>query len=90
MLVCTCKKKQYLDIEYYVALASIANYKHLSLTLSKDLTLTEHRHIIKSVSTISDVLKILKYDMDKNLDTTYFSFIRPKLKYALHVWDNCI
>jgi hypothetical protein len=31
-----------------------------------------------------------KNDLDrKSLETIYFSFIRPKLEYASHVWDNC-
>ena len=39
---------------------------------------------------MADVLKSLKYEIDrKSLDTIYFSFIRPKLEYASHVWDNC-
>ena len=37
-----------------------------------------------------DVLKKLKYDLDrKTIETIYFSFIRPKLEYGSHIWDNC-
>ena len=39
---------------------------------------------------MSDVLKSLKYKIDrKSLEITYFSFIRPKLEYGSHIWDNC-
>ena len=39
---------------------------------------------------MSDVLKKLKYTLNrKSLETIYFSFIRPKLEYASHIWDNC-
>jgi len=39
---------------------------------------------------MADVLKKLKYQVDKDsLEKIYFSFIRPKLEYASHIWDNC-
>ena len=39
---------------------------------------------------MADVLKSLKYKIDrKSLEITYFSFIRPKLEYGSHIWDNC-
>ena len=46
--------------------------------------------MLNSVEKMSDVLKRMKYNVDrKSLETIYFSFIRPKLKYASHIWDNC-
>ena len=48
------------------------------------------RTILDSVASISNVLKRLKYVIDrKSIETIYFSFIRPKLEYASHIWDNC-
>ena len=39
---------------------------------------------------MADVLKKLKYEVDrKSLETIYFTFVRPKLEYACHIWDNC-
>jgi hypothetical protein len=74
-----------------VVLADVENHKHLGLTLSRDMTWTAHIHsILESVGSMSDVLKRMKYELDrKSLETTYFSFIRPKLEYASHIWDNC-
>ena len=37
-----------------------------------------------------DVLTNLKYKLDRgSLEQIYFSFIRPKLEYGCHIWDNC-
>jgi hypothetical protein len=39
---------------------------------------------------MSDVLKQLKYSLDrKTLETMYTCFIPPKLKYCSHIGDNC-
>jgi hypothetical protein len=47
-------------------------------------------NIISDSAKMSDVLKRLKYDLDRRtLEKNYFSFIRPKLEYASHIWDNC-
>ena len=74
-----------------VMLADVVNHKHLGLTFSHDLTWTSHiEQILKSVASMANVLKRLKYETDrKSLETSYFSFIRPKLEYASHIWDNC-
>ena len=38
-----------------------------------------------------DILKKLKYNLDRDsLEKIYFSFIRPKLEYGSHIWDNCL
>lgn len=48
------------------------------------------QNIVKSVTTMSDVLKKLKYRVDrKSLETIYFTFMRPKLEYGCHIWANC-
>ena len=71
-------------------LTDVTSHKHLGLTLSKNLSWTVHiRTILDSVASMSNVLKRLKYVIDrKSIETIYFSFIRPKLEYASHIWDN--
>ena len=72
-------------------LNEVDEHKHLGLTLSNNLTWSSHiDNIISDTGCMSDVLKRLKYDLDKRtLEKVYFSFIRPKLEYASHIWDNC-
>ena len=74
-----------------VILPETKSHKHLGLTLSNNLSWSEHINtILKSVSPMADVLKKLKYKLDRDtLEQIYFSFIRPKLEYASHIWDNC-
>ena len=74
-----------------VELESTDSHKHLGLVLSCDLSWSNHiDSILQPISTIVDVLIKLKHDLDrKSLQTTYFSFIRPKLEYGCHIWDNC-
>ena len=69
----------------------VESHKHLGLTLAKNLGWTSHtENLLKSVTPMSDVLKKLKYKIDrKSLETIYFTFLRPKLEYGCHVWDNC-
>ena len=39
---------------------------------------------------MADVFRILKYSVNKeSLEQIYFSFIRHKLEYGCHIWDNC-
>ena len=78
-------------IQWLSNLAEVENHEHLGLTFSNNLTWSTHvNNIISSVSSMSDVMKRLKYDLDRRtLETIYFSFIRPKLEYASHIWDNC-
>ena len=86
------KNKNHPQIKFNnVELADVDSHKHLGLTLSRDMTWTSHiNSIIGSVAAMSDVLKSLKYKVDrKSLEITYFSFIRPKLEYGSHIWDNC-
>ena len=72
-------------------LDDVSEHKHLGLTLSSNLTWSSHiNNIISEATRMSDVLKRLKYDLDRStLEKIYFSFIRPKLEYAAHIWDNC-
>ena len=92
LMTCTYKKKNYLPINFQGSqLVAIESHKHLGLTFSHNLGWTAHiNSILESVGPMSDVMKRLKYDLDrKSLETTYFSFIRPKLEYASQVWDGC-
>ena len=72
-------------------LDEVKSHKHLGLTLTDNLSWGMHINIlIDKVSSMADVLKKLKYQIDRSsLETIYFTFIRPKLEYACHVWDNC-
>ncbi len=92
LLTCSFKKKDQANITFNnTPIESVDNHKHLGLVLSRDLSWTMHiESIIKCVSPMIDVLKKLKYDLDrKSLETIYFSFIRPKVEYGCHIWDNC-
>ena len=68
-----------------------STHKHLGLTFNSDLSWSSHiKSILDSVSPMADVLKKLKYKVDKeSLEKIYFSFIRPKLEYGSFIWDNC-
>ena len=92
LMTCTNKKNVYSNIIFNnVNLSPVKSHKHLGLTLRYDLTWTEHvNNIVQGISSMSDVLKRLKYDIDRNsLEDTYITFIRPKLEYDSQVWDNC-
>ena len=92
LLTCSFRKLPVADITFNnTNLESVESHKHLGLILSNDLSWTKHiESIVKSVSPLIDVLKKLKYDLDRTtLETTYFSFIRPKMEYGCQIWDNC-
>ena len=92
LMTCTFRKKEQPNIEFdNMQLESVKNHKHLGLILSHDLTWSSHvQSLVQSISPMIDVLKKLKYTLDrKSLETIYFSFIRPKLEYGCHIWDNC-
>jgi hypothetical protein len=92
LMTCSYKKNTFPNINFgNETLADVASHKHLGLILSSKLSWSEHiSSIIKSVSSMSDVLRRLKYNLDrKSIEAIYFSFIRPKLEYASHIWDNC-
>jgi len=93
LMTCSFRSENVLpDIIFHnVTLTETKSNKHLGLTLSKNLSWSEHINaILKSVSPMSDVLNRLKYKLDRvSLEQIYFSFIRPKLEYGSHIWDNC-
>ena len=66
-------------------------HKHLGITLSSNLSWSSHiTTILGSVSPMAELLRKLKYSVDKeSLEQIHFSFIRPKLEYGCHIWDNC-
>ena len=72
-------------------LEEVSEYKHLGLTFSSTLSWNTHiQNLVGDVAKMSNVLKRLKYSLDrKTLETIYTAFIRPKLEYASHIWDNC-
>ncbi len=67
------------------------DHKYLGVILSHDLSWREHIKCLASdVSKITDVVRALRYNLDRtSIETTYFSFVRPKLEYACQVWCNC-
>jgi hypothetical protein len=62
----------------------VDNHKHLGITLSKDLTWSDHiDNLIKGAAKQLNIMKLFKYKLSREcLDTIYCSFIRPKLEYG--------
>ena len=92
LMTCSFRSIDHPDIVFNgVVLPEVDTHKHLGITLSSNLSWSSHIDIILgSVSPMADVLKKLKYSVDKeSLEKIYFSFIRPKLEYGCHIWDNC-
>ena len=73
------------------ALEKVKKHKHLGITITSNLSWASHiDELLNHVSLMADVMRKLKYQIDrKSLETIYFSFMRPKLEYACHIWDNC-
>jgi len=92
LMTCSFRNTNHPNIMFdNVLLTETKSNKHLGLTLCSNLNWSEHiRSILNSVSPMADVLKKLKYNLDRDsLEKIYFSFIRPKLEYGCHIWDNC-
>ena len=70
---------------------NVTSHKHLGITITSRLDWSEHiTNILESVSLMTNVLKLLKYRLDRRtLETIYFSFIRPKLEYGCQIFSNC-
>ncbi len=78
LMTCSFKNVSYTMPRFNnVELDSVKSHKHLGLVLTHDLSWSPHiQSIIKNVSPMIDVLKKLKYNIDrKSLETIYFSFI---------------
>ena len=69
----------------------VTSYKHLSIFFSNDGTWHQHIDYITSKAwTILNIMRKLKFILDRqSLEIIYSSLIRPVLKYADVVWDNC-
>ena len=92
LMHCSFRNKDVVPVRFNgINIENVQHHKHLGLVLSQDLSWSNHvENVIKNVSPMIDVLKKLKYDLDrKTIETIYFSFIRPKLEYGSHIWDNC-
>jgi hypothetical protein len=92
LMTCSFRNNCHPEIKFdNVVLTETKSNKHLGLTFSSNLSWSEHiSSVLKSVSPMADVLKKLKYNLDRDsLEKIYFSFIRPKLEYGCHIWDNC-
>ena len=78
-------------ILYDVVLPETKTHKHLGVTLSSNLSWSSHiDSILNSVAPMADILKKLKYQVDKeSLEKIYFSFIRSKSEYGNYIWNNC-
>ena len=92
LMTCSFRSLDHPDIVFNnTVLPEIKEHKHLGLTLSQNLSWSAHiSTVLQSAAPMADVLKKLKYRVDKEtLEKVYFSFIRPKLEYGSHIWDNC-
>jgi hypothetical protein len=92
LMTCTFRNINHPNIVFdNVVLPETDSHKHLGLTFTKNLSWSCHiGNIIKSVSPMVDVLKKLKYSIDRDtLEKIYFTFIRSKLEYGCYIWDNC-
>ena len=72
-------------------LTEIQHHKHLGVTLTNNLTWSEHiTNLSRGVGKCLDAMKKLKHSLDRqSLDTVYITFIRPKLEYANIIFHDC-
>ena len=68
----------------------VENHKHLGLIFDEDGSWCSHvNEIIIKVTPRLNLFRNLKFKLNrKQLQTIYFSFIRPILEYADIIWDN--
>ena len=73
-----------------IMIKEVETHKHLGLNFHEDGNWNYHvEEIIKKASIRLNLLRSLKYKLKRNqLQTIYFSFIRPILEYSSAVWDN--
>ena len=68
----------------------VVYHKHLRVIFSNNCTWHSHIESIKSKSWKRiNIMRKLKFQLDRKSLQTYFSFIRPLLEYADVVWNNC-
>ena len=74
-------------------IAEVNSHTHLAITLNGECSWHEHMSELKSKARKRiNIMRKLKFILDRrSLQIIYFkiSFIRPLLKYAYVVWDNC-
>ena len=93
LMTCSFRYIDHPDITFDdVVLPETKTHKHLGLTLSSNLSWSSHiDSILNSVAPMADVLKKLKYQVDKeSLEKIYYSFIRPKLEYGNYIWATAL
>ena len=66
-------------------------HKHLGVTLTDDLSWSEHIETIAiNAGKCLDIFNALKLKISRySLEKLYFAYVRPKLEYAAIVWDGC-
>ena len=87
LMTCTNKNKNYPPISFNgVQLKSVTDHKHLGLTLSSNLGWATHiASLLESVASMCDVMKRLKYDLDRHsLERTYFFFHQTEVRVCFN------
>jgi hypothetical protein len=92
-LLITCKQNQpilplYFDGEL---VAEVKSHKHFGVTLSADMTWTEHiDSICQKATKRLDIMRSLKHKFPRHaLEQIYFTFIRSIIEYGDVVYDRC-
>lgn len=69
----------------------VTYHKHLGITFDTDCKFHTHiETIVQSVSKRLNVLRKLKYTLNRNyLSRIYLTFIRPIMEYACELWSGC-
>jgi hypothetical protein len=70
----------------------VQHHKHLGLTLSHDLSWTEHiKQVVDKATRRLGIMRTLKYKLDRlSLERIYMAFVRPILEYGDIVWDSSL
>lgn len=73
-----------------IIIQEVENHKHLGLIFQEDGNWNSHiEYILEKVTPRLCIMRNLKFKLDHlQLQTIYFSFIRPILEYADVIWDN--
>ena len=67
----------------------VNDHKHIGLTYSSNCTWKTHlNNIYCTASKRIDILKTLKWKLNRSLEILYVSFVRPLFEYADVVWDS--
>ena len=72
------------------SIAEVNSHTHLAITLNGECSWHEHMSELKSKARKRiNIMRKLKFILDRRSLHFKISFIRPLLKYAYVVWDNC-